>query len=640
MNRSNRQMRRTLRLAPSTSRQRQRGAAAVFAAIAMIAAVVAMLLGFNVGALYYAQRELQKEATLAALSGVQTGGGCVTGTPGSLASVTTIVQQTIQSNGNLSSVDALARMTGINGSPAVELGQTVDTTGTHVFTPLAQGNPQINSVRVNLTRPTPSLIGGTLFPGGAPVTVKASATARQQPVGAFSIGSTLASLNTSNSVLNPLLSALLGTSVNLSAVDYQGLAQTQISLANLMVAANVTDLNSLLAINTNLSQLQPILTTATNTVNPSVAQLIQGLTLGNAQANTGVALADLLGNIGNGLNPTVTDAAAQVPFIDVLDMLIALGDAAAAKNGITLALPVSVNVPGLLNTFVFLKVLEPPQPSGFGPVGTSQHTSQIQLKIRTNVDTAGVLGALPVLDALAQVTINLGIDVTVAEASGTIATLVCPRTNAPNPSATVAVTTGLTRITLGGFSGNPQSDPDITAVDAPLLNVKLVVPLVTLGVKTPATDYPPGIGSGSGTTSAFISYLTPTQPITGTTHDYLYLACNSTVQNPCTAADPNNPQTPVSSTDIAAGISGLVGSLASKNNLNVDVLGIGLGPLLDPIIDALNTALLTPVTSLVDSILNPLLAALGVQVGSGTVLWQAFETGMPVIVTTALPAGP
>ncbi|HWY24223.1 MAG TPA: hypothetical protein VNX47_04855, partial [Nevskia sp.] len=295
---------------------------------------------------------------------------------------------------------------------------------------------------------------------------------------------------------------------------------------------------------------------------------------------------------------------------------------------------------GLANLHVFLKVLEPPQLSGFGPVGTSQQTSQIQLKIRTNVNTSGVLGVLPLLDALAQVTINLGIDVTVADAAGTIATLACPSTNTPNPSATVAVTTGLTRITLGGFSGNPQTDPDITGTDQPLLNVKLVVPLVTLGVKTPATDYPPGIGSGSGTAGPFTKYLIPTQPIVGTTHNYLYLACNSTVENPCTVADPNNPQTPVSSTDIAAGITGLVGSLANKNNLNVDVLGIGLGSLLDPIIAALNTALLTPVTSLVDSLLNPLLAALGVQVGSGTVLWQAFETGMPVIVTTTLPAGP
>ncbi|MBV8063850.1 MAG: hypothetical protein JOY51_09645, partial [Nevskia sp.] len=92
-----------------------------------------------------------------------------------------------------------------------------------------------------------------------------------------------------------------------------------------------------------------------------------------------------------------------------------------------------------------------------------------------------------------------------------------------------------------------------------------------------------------------------------------------------------------SSTNIAAGITTLVGNLTTGNNLDPVLLSASLAPLLNPIVAALNTALLTPVTSLVDSLLNPLLAALGVQVGSGTLLWELFETGQPAIVTTALP---
>jgi len=643
------------RAAAFSTPHRQRGAAAIFGGVAIVAAVIALLLGINIGNLYFAQRNLQKLAVIGAMAGVQISSGCRnSGIPyTNTAQGDTLwnkVQQAITSNNGNSTGAATGVMTGIGSDAAVEVGwvntssgQSITDGGT-VYTAPADGlrhfialpsgdtNTNINAVRVNLTQTAPSLLGGSLFPG-PPNLLRASATAMQQPLGAFSIGSTLANLNTANSVLNPLLSGLLGASVNLSAVDYQDLAQTQISLADLMVAANVTDLADLLTVNDNVAGLQTLLAAATKTVNPSVANLITGLTLGSTQAGTTVPLAGLLGNVGTALNPTVTDAAAQVPFVDVLDMLTAIGEAAAAKNGITINLPVSVQVPGLLNTYAFLTVLQPPQLSGLGPVGTSQNTAQIRLQLRANVNPSGVLSLLPVADLLAQATVNLGVDVTVAAASGTISTLVCPSSGG-TPSANVAVTTGLTTLQLGGFFGNPQSDPSITATNAPLLNVTLLgIPIVTLGVITPPSTT---LGSGSGTAGPFTDYAAP-QLVPDTTHNYDYLACNDTVENPCAAPDSSNPQTPVSSANIAAGITTLVGNLSAKNNLKVDVLGIGLGSLLDPIISALNTALLTPVTNLVDSLLNPLLAALGVQVGSGTLLWQEFETGEPVIVTTAIP---
>src|SRR5579859_6902103 len=91
---STRQLRRPPPLLPTVSAQRQRGAAAVFAVAAMIAGLAALLLGINVGMLYYAQRDLQRLAALAAAAGVETASGCVittgtntAGVPGSLALV-------------------------------------------------------------------------------------------------------------------------------------------------------------------------------------------------------------------------------------------------------------------------------------------------------------------------------------------------------------------------------------------------------------------------------------------------------------------------------------------------------------------------------------------------------------------------
>ncbi|HWY25409.1 MAG TPA: hypothetical protein VNX47_10850, partial [Nevskia sp.] len=61
MNRKSiRQQRRPPPLPATVSIQRQRGAAAVFALAAMIAGLAALLLGINVGMLYYAQRDLQR----------------------------------------------------------------------------------------------------------------------------------------------------------------------------------------------------------------------------------------------------------------------------------------------------------------------------------------------------------------------------------------------------------------------------------------------------------------------------------------------------------------------------------------------------------------------------------------------------
>jgi uncharacterized membrane protein len=620
--------------APPALPSRQRGAAAVFAAVAIVAMITSMLLGINIGMLYYAQRDLQKMAVMGALAGVQISSGCRnSGVPGTTAAAKTRVLSAMQAN--TTDTAYASYLTGIDGAAAVQVGHVNDSSGTHTFVALADGNAQIDAVRVNLSRTSPSLFGAGFFPGSAPITLKASATARQQPLGAFSIGSTLLTLNTSESLLNPLLGGLLGTSLSLSAVSYNGLAQTKLSLANLMVAANVTDLSSLLSVSTNANALKAILASASGQVSSGTASLITGITLGTVQAGTTVSLGDILGGIGTGLNPTVTDIAAQVPFLNALDLLAALGYDATYRSGgvVPITLPVSLTIPGLTSVYVFLQVLSPMQPSGFGPVGTTQTTSQVVLKLRANVDTSGVLG---LLSALAQATINLGLDVNVANATGTIQSLVCPSASSTNPSATVAVNTSVVKLTLGGFNGNPQSDPVIgpAGSDPPLLNVTLLgIPIVTLGVKTPVTA---SLITGNGTAGAFTNYTTP-QLIANTTHNYLYNACNSLSTNPCTTTDSTNPQTPVSSTDIATGISNLVGSLVNHGNLSIDVLGIGLGSLLDPIISALNTAILAPVTSLVSSLLNPLLAALGVQVGSGTVLWQAFETGQPVIVTTALP---
>jgi uncharacterized membrane protein len=76
-------------------------------------------------------------------------------------------------------------------------------------------------------------------------------------------------------------------------------------------------------------------------------------------------------------------------------------------------------------------------------------------------------------------------------------------------------------------------------------------------------------------------------------------------------------------------------------NITPTVVGLSLSTgNLTSVLSDLTTVLLTPLTNLVNSLLNVLLPALGVQLGSGTVLMNAVSTGQPILVNTALPGTP
>jgi uncharacterized membrane protein len=235
--------------------------AAIFAAIAITALAIATFFAINIGQLYYAQRQLEKYATMAALSGAQQMSGCRSfpaGTPVLVAAsiqsgaVTASLANNLINDGSSLRVSELLD-TGAGRTPAVQLGRmTLDTTtGIRRFTPLPDQSIEIDAVQVTLGRSMPTFFGAWF--SGASGTLKASATASQFPVGSFMVRSGTFKFDSSTSpLLNPLLSGLLGTSVSLSALDYQNLASAQVDLGKLMIAANVHNLNDLLSLQTSL----------------------------------------------------------------------------------------------------------------------------------------------------------------------------------------------------------------------------------------------------------------------------------------------------------------------------------------------------------------------------------------------------
>jgi uncharacterized membrane protein len=614
------------RMVAVVSMERQRGLAAILGAFAALFLVALALVGINVGSLYFAQRDLQKQAALAAAAGIQAANGCrVGGVPGSLDAVTARVNNALGSNSTTGSMTR-GVITALGGQAGVQVGRADYSTGTYVFVPLAVGDPRIDSVRVSLSAPAPALFG-TGSATAAP-TLYASATSWQPAYGAFYLGTGLANLNTNSGLLlGPLLNALLGTNVDLAAINSAGLAQVQVNLAQLMVAANVTNLNDLANLNTNLTGALNILGQA---VSGTGGGLISGL--GNQAYNSGNAgptqqyFGDVFNNVGGALNPTVNDVASTVPFVGALDLLTALAEDAAKAPVNGQPQPINLqptnsflnllSIPGISTVQTFVTIIQPPQ-YAVGPAlpTTQANSAQIQLGVRISVTLPLVLST------------NLGVDLKVANATGTLTKLQCPASGTQNPSATVGVSTQVATLWVGPF------DPSDVKHGEPLGNGSLLSVLggliANVTVKNPKPS-PVTVGTAAvNSTGPYDTYTSTQGLVTSSGNNLMH-------ETLFTAVAPDNTDTVGSSLILSSTINSLFSSLTSSNNLQVCILGLCVGSLVDPILNAL-AGLLSPVAVAVDFILQALMQLLGLQLGTATVTMAGATIGEPVLVSTCLP---
>lgn len=577
------------RLRQPSRRSHQGGAAAVMTAVSLLLLIPVLALSINIGQLYYAQRDLEKQATLAALSAVQISSGCATGgVPALMSAITAEVTRVIAANSVDGPASVPALLTGINGSPAVEVGTIVSSSGFRVFTPLAIGNENVTAVRVNLSRPQP--VPFINLYGSAGAMLYASATAEQPAYASFRIGTT--TLNLNEGALNSLLSGLLGTSVNLTAVGYRGIAQARVTLGNLALAAGVNSLNDLLTLDLTAPQALRIISTALaatgDATSGTAAGLISGLAGQSYTNNTVIqnAFGQIFNATGTTLNPAVTSVVGAIPFVDGLGLLTALGQAASI-GGASIQLPVAVSIPGLLGIGLFLKVIEPEQTSnppgrpGRGPGGvpyTTAQSSQIRLQTRLNLSVLG----LPL--------IRLALDVDAGNGLAELLTVNCPSISNPNARASIQTTSSLITGRLGTFTGSATANPPQNPQAGDVVNVLFLIRIVARDV---------------------------TQSIFGTTHPAQ------------TATGPNFPQE-LPALSSSSNLTSLVSSLLASS-LQINILGLGLD------VGGILAALLTPVVALIDVLLDPLLAALGVSLGQAGVTVDSITTQRPSIVNTCLP---
>ena len=394
---------------------RQRGAIGLMAAATLSLALVLMLLVVDTGRLYMEQRKLQRVVDSAALEAVSRGGNCQSG----LSAATYAGQSAVRNGYTVDGNNTLVTTCGSVQTAA---------TGLRAFTADAT---QSTAVKVAASRTvTTSFAGGVqaLFTGSAVslnTTLNASAVAAQPTptVAQLNIRSNLASINTAQSnILNPLFSGLLGGNVNLTALGWDGLLNTDINLLSylnqLAINLNVAAGNYTQLLNTQATVTQLIQAAATVVqLNGATATVITAL--GQLQVAAINAAPVKLGDILQ--LQTGTTAAGLDANLQLLQLIQGVVQLANSKSAVAATLPISVL--GLANVTVRVKVIEPPQFSAIGdparakanPLGPDRiyvRTAQIRTLLSVNLPVAsggialvnavlGLVGTLtPTLNAL------------------------------------------------------------------------------------------------------------------------------------------------------------------------------------------------------------------------------------------------
>jgi uncharacterized membrane protein len=198
---------------------RQRGVAAIFAAVSLVTLLAAVALGIDIGRLYFADRDLQRLADLAAIDGARVHSQCLGAA--SLAGVEAEVAESLRRNGLPAGTTPIARL----GTRA----SGVD--GLWRFVPAAPGTVG-DSVQVTLSRATPARIL-PLFGREEARTLTARAAAHAEWTATAAVGPPLAASGAAD--FRPaFFGAALGTTLGFGGGGFGSSLDVEVSVSDLV----------------------------------------------------------------------------------------------------------------------------------------------------------------------------------------------------------------------------------------------------------------------------------------------------------------------------------------------------------------------------------------------------------------------
>lgn len=411
---------------PTHSPGKQQGAAAITIMLCLLGLITIVGL-IEVGYLYWAKRDVQKIADLAALAGAQRL---------ELCSSDYADNQAARQNALLDNA--------FPGQLTIRCGHWSVPSGPETVVAVGSARP-LNAVQVDASRAAIPLFGQV--PGVPRLSARAIAR-RSEPVAAFSIGSRLLDI-TSNGPVQGLLRMVGVDLSNTEIASFRGLAQVKVTPRGLLQALgipitadlSVGDLNNLLA--TNQISVGNLVDAVVDLGNQQGVANINVGVLRNRLASLGInnlALALGSANGSSGLFANIAAGASANAALDAdvnaLNLLMTSLQIANSEH--------AVDIPqlSLLGIQAKASVIEPPS-IAIGPIGTTAYTSQVRLFL--DIDTNRI-PALNLVLGLLGARVKLPVYVDVVDGFGRLSAVDCaatPRT------ATVDVTSSVANICVG-----------------------------------------------------------------------------------------------------------------------------------------------------------------------------------------------
>jgi uncharacterized membrane protein len=262
----------------------------------------------------------------------------------------------------------------------------------------ASGGSSPNAVRITLARDRP-LFFARLLTGRQDSFIRATATGARRSYTAFSLGSRVAAVN--GGLPNALLSSLAGSQLNLSLMDYNALASTDVDLLafsdalRTQIGADVLTFGQTLDAQVTMPQVLSALASASD----GRAGSALGHIAARAQPRSLVPSRAI--DLGPRSSSIRVDAAhpVKVNALSLLRAMLLLGN---ANRQVDLSL--TGNLPGGSGINIALMIGEPPAGSPLIAVTETNEvivrTAQVRLKLDTKVQTPIASVHLPILAEL------------------------------------------------------------------------------------------------------------------------------------------------------------------------------------------------------------------------------------------------
>lgn len=563
-------MKRPLPLLTTQTRHTSQDGSILISLAGALLLLMVLLGSIQIGYAYYQERELQKTADLAALSGVQ-----------------------VLSAGDCDAAYKRAFEIAKGNDPDLNSGEFESTCGrwdaTQGTQPFVIDATPLNAVRTTIKRRIPVLI-----PFITEQTVRVHATALStEPVAAFSVGSRLLRLDSTGLVAAILKGAGLDPQ-QLKVLDAAGIVNIDITPSGLLQALDLPP-TVLAGIGTpdqltRVTQLDlaDLLTVSFDLVKHSTATqdhidaarelltLVQGLSPLNIPIS-------LVGE--HGILATVDAATLDSALNTHLNLMDILSSSIVLANGENLA---RITLPILGDAVdAAIQIVEPPT-LAVGGVGAKAYNAQVRAYLRIKTSALPIVGLiLPILST----SIDLPISIDIASSTGTLGT-VC---KAPNRSqAAIFVDSEITNICIGG-----------PAIDATNMN---------------STDFNNAFNAcKTGATDPHTLIKLIALPILKGPIEFRLLAHDNATANLTAPPSDKNIATVPNPSNIKLE---LVTNLAEKV----------LNPLGLPLVANLAGQVLSILTSVLNPILNDLLNTLGLNLGETDVTLHSVQCGVPRLV--------